>query len=158
MSGAQTKTTCVLVRLPQQPTRSSELMEALNRYQNPAVSLRNSGPPAVSAKSKSTDRRVLRRSQLPSQRTPRNTTPTLATTSADTKDLRLSAAAASATSPSARPPTSRSHFPRNSRPSRTLTSPRVIIHLDRLGCPRTHSCDRSAVSAKTKCHCGVMVV
>ena len=79
--------------------------------QNPAVSLRNSRHPAVLAKSKSTDRRVLRRSRSCSQCIPRNTTPELAETSGDTRDPRLSAAAESAKSPSAPPTTSRSPFP-----------------------------------------------
>jgi len=79
--------------------------------QKPAVSLRTRNSPAVSAKSKSTDRRVLRRSQLPSHRTFRNTTPELLKTSANTRDLRLSAAAASAKSPSAPPATSSHSFP-----------------------------------------------
>jgi len=79
--------------------------------QNPAVGLRICNSPAVSAKSKSADRQVLRRRQLPSQRTFRNTTPELVTTTADTRDLRLSAAAESATSPYHPPATSRSSIP-----------------------------------------------
>ena len=84
---------------------------ASQKDQNPAVSLRTCSPPAVSAKSKFTDRRVLRRSQLPSHRTFRNTTPTLATTSDDTRDLHVSAHANSATSPPTPVVTSRPPFP-----------------------------------------------
>ena len=66
--------------------------------------------PAVSAISKSTDRRVLRFAPICSQRTPRNTTPILATISDDDRDLRLSALANSATSQPAPLTTSRHPF------------------------------------------------
>jgi hypothetical protein len=79
--------------------------------QNTAVSPRNSQAPAVLAKSKSTDRRVLRFAPIWSQRTPRNTTPRLATISDDARDLRLSAVANSATSQPAPLTTSQHPFP-----------------------------------------------
>ncbi|MEY3174021.1 MAG: hypothetical protein RLZZ436_1935 [Planctomycetota bacterium] len=79
--------------------------------QNTAVSPRNSQHPAVLAKSKLTDRRVLRFALICSQRTPHNKTPMLAGTFQDTRDLRLSGLANSAISPLAPPPTSWTPFP-----------------------------------------------
>ena len=71
------------------PSRSTTVPWASQRDQNPAVGFRTFRPPAVSAKSKSTDRRVLRLRRSCSRHTPRNTTPELVETSADTRDLRL---------------------------------------------------------------------
>ena len=79
--------------------------------QNTAVSPRNSQHPAVSAKSKLADRRVLRRPGIFSQRNPHNTTPIMAGTSDDNRDLRFSTPTESATLRPGPPATSRHPFP-----------------------------------------------
>jgi hypothetical protein len=104
-SGWGSPSTCGDRAGPTTATRASQ------RDQNPAVSLRNPRPPAVLAKSKLTDRRVLRFALICSQRTPHNKTPILAGTFEDTRDLRLSGLANSAISPLAPPPTSWTPFP-----------------------------------------------
>lgn len=109
----------------------------------PGVWLDNVLPdPAVSARSKSTDRRDLRILENCIARIPRNTTPTLIETSEDTRDPILSAGAASETSPSVPPPAIRPTFSPQLSPSSDSHIAPVIIRLGRLGCPKTHSCDR----------------
>jgi hypothetical protein len=93
------------------PNRKEPCWNSIPVLQNPAVSLRTFRPPAVSVKSKSTDRRVLRRPGIFSQRNPHNTTPIMARTYDDNRDLRFSTPTESATLRPGPPATSRHPFP-----------------------------------------------